>query len=514
MPAGGERSASGLDGDPLLRGLPERGGRRWLGRCRLERVLGRGGFGTVYAAWHDSLAVEVAVKCLEPGLAARDPSFAQRFRREARAAVRINHPAVVRVFDVDEEHGLHFLVMELVEGETAGERVQRKGPLATGEAVQITLGAARGLAAAHAAGLVHRDVKPDNLLVSREGRVKLADLGLAKPGDSGSVLTASGTVLGTPQYMAPEQVREARDVGPAADVYALGATLYHLLTGQDGIAPGPLAEVLDRVRRAPFPDVRSLRPEVPEGVAELIAQCTAKEPGARPADGAALAARLEALAPGPAESLEEAGAGARIATSVELAPPAFERMRSVALTAADAIAQALEASARTGPSADEGDSLEARFRATRLRIEGELTAPALVPLPTPEIAEVLELVVRLALDPESVRGDGRRVNALSEALRRRQRRKLRKQLGETPADEVCDLDFEAWRVELRALAAAQALAECGCSLRTALLSLAREESPPLDGELRDEANVAAPVGESAVANAPLRKIVADWLAEI
>ena len=130
------------------------------------------------------------------------------------------------------------------------------------------------------------------------------------------------------------------------------------------------------------------------------------------------------------------------------------------------------------------------------------------------VPEVLELVVRLALDPESVRGDGRRVNALSEALRRRQRRKLRKQLGETPADEVCDLDFEAWRVELRALAAAQALAECGCSLRTALLSLAREESPPLDGELRDEANVAAPVGESAVANALLRKIVADWLAEI
>jgi hypothetical protein len=137
-----------------------------------------------------------------------------------------------------------------------------------------------------------------------------------------------------------------------------------------------------------------------------------------------------------------------------------------------------------------------------------------VPLPTPEIGEVLELVVRLAVDPETVRGDGRQVNALSEALRRRLRRRLRKEIGDESVEALCGVDFERWRVELRALAAARAIEACDCSLRTALLSLARDQNEALDPEVREGANIAPRVAESPVAMALLRRIVGGWLAGI
>ena len=307
--------------DPLLRDVPEQDGYKRLGGCVLLQTLGRGGFGTVFRGRHLRLDVDVAVKCLEPSLAQRDESFMLRFQREAQAAARVNHPNVVRVFDVDQEHGVHFLVMELVEGESAGRRVQRKGRLPLEEGLLITLGLARGLAAAHAAGLVHRDVKPDNVLISSAGEVKLADLGLVRPEDSESGLTASDSALGTPRYMPPEQFQDSSTVGPAADVYALGATLYFLLVGRDGVEGKTIPEVLHDVLRRPFPALSAELPDAPESLCELVAQCTSKAIGDRPRDGAQVVARLEELTVGFELQLADPGAGG-VGDSLVSPPPA------------------------------------------------------------------------------------------------------------------------------------------------------------------------------------------------
>ncbi|MFT7463744.1 MAG: serine/threonine protein kinase, partial [Pseudohongiellaceae bacterium] len=178
--------------DPLLRDVPDGEGHKVLdGRYVLFEVLGRGGMGVVYRAHHLGLDVEVAIKCLDPSLAHGDEQFVLRFEREARAAARVKNAHVVAVQDVSWASGLHYIAMEFVAGENARQRVQRKGGLALGEALAIALGASRGLAAAHSAGLVHRDVKPDNILVSCTGEVKIADLGLAKFADDGG-MTATG----------------------------------------------------------------------------------------------------------------------------------------------------------------------------------------------------------------------------------------------------------------------------------------------------------------------------------
>jgi hypothetical protein len=149
-----------------------------------------------------------------------------------------------------------------------------------------------------------------------------------------------------------------------------------------------------------------------------------------------------------------------------------------------------------------------------LRAEGRLTAPSLVPLTTREIAEILSLVVRLTVEPESVHGDGHQVNALTEALRRRERRRLRRWVGDTPTHELCDVDFEQWRTEVRALAAATAIGEAGLDLRTALIALLREEDAALDSRLRDSADLAPLVATSPIARSLLRRIVTEWVDRI
>lgn len=279
--------------DPLLRDIPEQEGFKVLDRCVIYEALGRGGFGVVYRGHHLGLKVDVAIKCLKADLAFENPTFVARFEREAQQAARINDANVVRVFDVNCAGNVHYLVMEYVKGENARERVLRKGQLEVDEALQIAIGACRGLAVAHQNGLIHRDIKPDNILVAYNGEVKLADLGLAKMDESDSHLTASHQLMGTPQYMPPEQCADAKSVGPEADVYSMGATLYYLLTSVDGVSPGPMIEILDRVRNLEFPDVRKKRPEVPAGLAGLIARCTDKNPNFRPKNGAELLAELE-----------------------------------------------------------------------------------------------------------------------------------------------------------------------------------------------------------------------------
>jgi serine/threonine-protein kinase len=229
------------------------------GRYEIERPLGHGAMAIVDLARDRELDRHVALKRLAENLS-RDPDFRGRFLREGKLAAQLNHPNIVRVFDVGEADGRPYIAMEHVDGETLADLIARRGTVTTAEAATLGAQAARALAAAHAAGLVHRDVKPHNLLLRRDGVLKLSDFGIAI-GLEGTRLTMTGTVLGTAAYLAPEQAR-AEQVTSAADVYALGLVLVELLTGN--------------------PD-RSARIDGPIGA--TIARCLAIDPRLRPSAG-------------------------------------------------------------------------------------------------------------------------------------------------------------------------------------------------------------------------------------
>lgn len=216
------------------------------GRYEIERPLGHGAMAVVDLARDHELDRDVALKRLAENLA-RDDDVRERFLREGRLAARLNHPNIVRVFDVGDVDGRPYIAMEHVDGETLADTLVRRGTLAPQEASLLGAQAARALAAAHAAGLVHRDVKPHNLLVRRDGVLKLGDFGIAV-GLEGTRLTLAGTVLGTAAYLAPEQAR-GEQVTAAADVYALGLVLVELVTGRPDPAariPGPLGASIRR----------------------------------------------------------------------------------------------------------------------------------------------------------------------------------------------------------------------------------------------------------------------------
>ena len=312
--------------DPLLRDAQTIEGFKVLDPAVLYARVGQGGMGAVYRGRHCKLDLDVAVKCLKPSLAAESPEFVARFEREARLCASLAHQNVVRVMDVQQKHGLHYLVMEFVRGESVRERVQRKGPLAEAEALTILHGAAAGLAEAHARGIVHRDIKPDNLLVSLEGRVKVADLGLAKaPPGSGNSLSIASAVMGTPQYMAPEQW-ETPDVGPAADVWALGATLYFVLTGEHGIEGASFAAMARTVQERDFPSLAAKCPALRPAVLALFARCVARQPQERFASAKELLAALQPLVTVGEDALADAAAGSNQARLGMVTPPPRETL--------------------------------------------------------------------------------------------------------------------------------------------------------------------------------------------
>ena len=257
------------------------------GRYELERPLGHGAMAVVDLARDVELDRPVALKRLAENLA-RDDELRARFLREARLAARLAHPNVVRIYDVGEAHDRPFMAMEYVDGETLAELVARRGPLPAHEAAELGIQICRGLAAAHAAGLVHRDVKPQNLLLRRDGVLKLGDFGIAF-GLGGTRLTLAGTVLGTAAYVAPEQAR-GEEVTAAADVYGVGAVLYELLTGRPPRAPVSLAELAG--------DTAILPPAgVPPQLAAVVMRCLAQAPARRPASAADVASELAATLP-------------------------------------------------------------------------------------------------------------------------------------------------------------------------------------------------------------------------
>jgi eukaryotic-like serine/threonine-protein kinase len=265
---------------------------RVAGRFELVRPLGHGAMATVDLARDVELDRPVALKRLAENLA-RDDELRSRFLREARLAARLSHPNVVRVFDVGEDDGRPFIAMEYVEGETLAEVLDRRGPLPATEAAGLGVQVCAALAAAHAAGLVHRDVKPQNLLLGEDNVLRLGDFGIAV-GHEGTRVTVVGTVLGTAGYLAPEQAR-GEQVTAAADIYALGAVLYELLTGEPVRTAVTLAD-LGAAGVFDPPDVALRAPAAPPELAEAVTECLAIRPEDRPKSAAALARRLAPLA--------------------------------------------------------------------------------------------------------------------------------------------------------------------------------------------------------------------------
>jgi len=250
--------------------------------------------GAVYKGRHLRLDIDVALKVmsLPTGLPLEETdNFVKRFLREAKTAATINHTNLVRVMDVNAEHGIYYLVMDYVAGESAGERLKRKGRLAEEEeAVEVCLGAAEGLAAAHRRGIVHRDVKPDNIMIDRDGCVRVTDLGLAKAfsaegaTDRPSMLTQTQTAMGTPYYMSPEQFVSTRTVGPPADVWSLGIMLYELLTAGVPWTDSSAYAVAIKVTNEPLPDVKQVHPGLSDGTRAIIEKALCKDAAERYAD--------------------------------------------------------------------------------------------------------------------------------------------------------------------------------------------------------------------------------------
>jgi len=281
------------------------------GRYRIERRLGVGGMSTVHLAFDQRLERYVALKLLAEHLA-DDPTFVSRFRREALAAARLVHPNIVQVFDFgfDEGQHQHFIVMEHVPGRSCAELLRDRGRLEVEEAVEIITQACRGLDYAHRNGVIHRDVKPGNLLVSDAEVVKLADFGIARAAGQSSI-TQVGSVLGTAAYLAPEQAR-GEEAGPRADIYSLGVVAYQLLSGRLPYEASSLSELALKQQRESPPPLDELNPQVPRELARAVELALALDQEQRPVDTLAFAEALRkglhGIAP-PREALPTAALG-------------------------------------------------------------------------------------------------------------------------------------------------------------------------------------------------------------
>ncbi|MBW8481807.1 serine/threonine-protein kinase [Actinomadura parmotrematis] len=275
-------------------------------RYRLLELLATGGMGEVWRAVDDALAREVAVKLLREELVT-DEAARRRFASEARYAAALRHGGIAALFDAREHDGRAYLVMELVEGEPLSRRLARTGGLPVDQVLDLVEQTAAALACAHGAGIVHRDVKPPNLMITGDGTVKITDFGIAR-GLKAASQTQTGMVMGSAHYISPEQA-SGRPISPAADLYSLGVVAYECLTGVppfDGRTPVEIA--LQHVRDVPPPLPR----RVPAGTRDLVAEMLAKDPADRPADAAGVAARARVLAgrpppprsPGPAAGFD------------------------------------------------------------------------------------------------------------------------------------------------------------------------------------------------------------------
>ncbi len=292
------------------------------GRYKLEAKLGSGGMSTVYLARDETLDRPVAVKVMHREMS-EQPDQIERFRQEARAVAKISHPNVVSVIDAGEDHGYPYIVFEYVEGETLKQRISRVGALDIQESIAYAIEIGRGLTIAHGRNLVHRDIKPQNVLIDDEGRAKLTDFGISRQLEQDG-MTATGRVLGTTDYVAPEQAM-GHGVDPRSDIYSLGVVLYEMLVGQVPFHADSQVGVAMKHVNEDLPDVQRRRPEVSAAVALVVERSTAKDPDERYQNVGEMIDDLET-----ALEVEAARAGSTTgeATSVLDAVPAPKRTLS------------------------------------------------------------------------------------------------------------------------------------------------------------------------------------------
>ena len=288
-----------------------------IGPYRILSKLGEGGMGAVYKAQHVDLRRFSALKILPQRMVETSPKAVQRFMREARSAAVLDHPNIVRVHTVGEAEGRRFIDMQFVEGESVENRLKREGRLSVVEATQIVRDTATALAEAHGANIVHRDIKPGNILLSKKGTVKVADFGLAKDVEQDSLVTQQGKGgIGTPCYMSPEQC-DGLDLDGRADIYSLGVTYFHLLTGDLPFKASSILTVMLKQKTEPPPDPRSFVPALPEAACAIIEKCLAKAPKDRYQTCEELLADLDRVPvdvaePGPPQPAPVAGPSADI----------------------------------------------------------------------------------------------------------------------------------------------------------------------------------------------------------
>jgi hypothetical protein len=266
--------------DPAEKPLPTRLAQALGDAYTIEGEIGRGGMGVVYRARDERLQRRVAIKVLPPELAFQK-DIRERFTREAQTAARLSHPHIVPIHTVGEGAGLVYFVMGYVDGESVAARIRRRGKLPVDEARRIMKEAADALSAAHALSIIHRDIKPDNILLEgTRGRVMVTDFGIAKAlsSTSGATLTGAGVAIGTPAYMSPEQAAGEREIDGRSDVYSLGVVSYQMLTGELPFTAPTVAGILMKQITEPAPDVRAKRPDTPEDLALAVSRALEKDP--------------------------------------------------------------------------------------------------------------------------------------------------------------------------------------------------------------------------------------------
>ena len=296
---------------------------RELGGFELLEKIGQGGMGSVFKARQKELDRVVALKVLSPRLS-RNREFVERFLREARSAGKLNHPNIIAAIDVGEDQGFYYFAMEFVDGETLGAIVQREGRLPVARALAVAADVARALDHAHAKGLIHRDIKPDNVMITADGRVRVADFGLARAVDAADDGGDADRFMGTPCYVAPEQIRSEPDIDCRADLFSLGVTLFEMLTGERPFQGANPMAIAATILTAPLPSMRERRPEVSSAVARVVETLTAKDRGERYAAPADAVAALEQAASAP-RSQRPARLGARPRSRPAAKPSAARR---------------------------------------------------------------------------------------------------------------------------------------------------------------------------------------------
>jgi len=267
-----------------------------FGKCRLIQFIGKGGMGSVYLGEHLFLKRRVAIKILSRDLSS-DPEELARFEKEAIAAARLDHENIVTIHDVDEENGRLFIVMEWVEGEDLDTHLRRKGAVPHRRAILIAIEVARALEHAHAAGVVHRDIKPGNILLGKKGQIKITDFGLAQDVGQKEV-NEDGSVLGTPFYVSPEQA-QGQPADGRSDIYSLGVTLFQMLMGKRPFEGRSPDSVVRKHLEKPRPSLRLRRPNVPQPLEALVHRMMAIKPDERPKSARELRRALEILLAGP-----------------------------------------------------------------------------------------------------------------------------------------------------------------------------------------------------------------------